>query len=86
MPLIQQMIDFLNNLGALSDRDFIFLFTKSFAVVFSLFFVIYSIVLVRQTTTLNETLTTRRTGFFIMISQVQLLLSIFVLLLALFLI
>lgn len=86
MSPVQQLIDFMNNLGQLSDKDFIFFFLKSFSVVFALFFVIYSIVLVRQTTTLTETLTTRRTGFFILISQVQLLLSIFILLLALFLI
>lgn len=86
MEVIQQLIEFLNNLGQLTDRDFIFFFMKSFSVVFSLFFVIYSVILVRQTTILNETLTTRRTGFFILISQVQLLLSIFILLLALFLI
>lgn len=86
MQLVQQLIEFMNNLGQLTDKDFIFFFLKSFSVVFALFFVIYSIILVRQTTILNETLTTRRTGFFIFISQVQLLLSIFVLLLALFLI
>ena len=86
MQVVQSLIDFMNNLGKLSDTDFIFFFTKSFSVAFSLFFVIYSIILVRQTIVLNETLTTHRTGFFILISQVQLLLSIFVLLLALFLI
>lgn len=71
---------------SISDRDIIFFFFKAFSVVFAFIFLIYSIILVRQTQVLKDTLSTENNGIIMLISQVQLLLSVLVLLYALFLI
>ena len=71
---------------SISDRDIIFFFFKAFSVVFAFIFLIYSIILARQTQVLKDTLSTENNGIIMLISQVQLLLSVLVLLYALFLI
>ena len=71
---------------SISDRDIIFFFFKAFSVVFAFIFLLYSIILVRQTQVLKDTLSTENNGIIMLISQVQLLLSVLVLLYALFLI
>jgi hypothetical protein len=81
---METLINFYEGLFRLTDRDLIAFFVKAFGVVFSLLFVIYAVILSRQTATLNETLETRFRGFFSLISNVQLVVSIALLLLALF--
>jgi hypothetical protein len=79
-----EIINWFTNLLFVSDRDLISFFFKSFSVVFSFLFVVYSVVLVRQTEVLNSTLETKNKGAISFGSNVQLLLSVFILLLALF--
>ena len=77
---------FINQFFSFSDGDLISFFFKIFSVTFSLFFVLYGIVLVRQTSILNKTLTTNSQGVVSTISTVLLLLGIFVFLVAIFLV
>lgn len=71
---------------AISDTDIIFFFFKAFAVVFAFLFFIYAVILARQTDVLKDTLSTSNNAIIVLISQVQLLVSVFILLYALFLI
>lgn len=70
----------------ISDAEIIFFFFKAFGVVFAFLFFVYSIILARQTDVLKDTLSTSNDGIIVLISQVQLLVSVFILLYALFLI
>ncbi len=79
-----EITNWFTNLFFVSDGDLISFFFKAFAVVFSFLFVVYSVVLVRQTEVLNSTLETKNKGAISFGSNVQLLLSVFILLLALF--
>jgi hypothetical protein len=77
---------FLNQFFTFSDGDLISFFFKIFGVALSLLFVLYGIVVVRQTTILNKTLTTTAQGVMSTVSTLLLLVGIFVFLVAVFLI
>lgn len=69
----------------ISDTEIIFFFFKAFSVVFTFLFLLYSIILARQTSILRDTLSTPNNGVIVLISQVQLIISVVLLLYALFL-
>ena len=65
-----------------SDVTLIQFFFKIFAVTFSALMVVYALVLVRQTTILNNTLRTGNGGIINTISWIQLLLGVLLLILS----
>ena len=69
----------------INDLEIIFFFFKAFSVVFTFLFLLYSIILARQTAVLRDTLSTPNNGVIVFISQVQLIISVVLLLYALFL-
>lgn len=71
-------------LTILTGDSLLKLFVKSFAILFSFLFVIYSIVLLRQTKQMVHTLQVRKSYIFVLISTIQLLASLVLLLLAIF--
>ena len=81
---METIIRFFENLFTISDAEFITFFFKAFAVVFSILFVVYAIIMTRQTKVLTTTLETQSNSFIVLISNVQLVVSIFILLLAIF--
>jgi len=60
-------------------------FFKSFSIIFSLLYLIFSAVLYRQVIVMNKTVETKGAHFLMIISAVQIILAITVLFLALFL-
>ncbi len=77
---INAIIDQLRNV------DLIYLFFKAFAIVFSLFYLIYALVLLKQTQVMNATLQTGGRALINLISFVQLLIGVLLVLLAIFVI
>ncbi|MFW5703606.1 MAG: DUF5657 family protein [Patescibacteria group bacterium] len=65
-----------------SDVTLIQFFFKIFAVTFGALMVVYALVLVRQTSILNNTLRTGNGGFINMISWIQLILGVLLLVLS----
>lgn len=78
-------INIFDQLFRLTDRELINFFFKAFAIVFSMLYLIYTIILSRQTSVLTDTLSTRENGSIRAISNVQLIASIFIFLFSLFL-
>lgn len=70
----------------LTGESLIEVFFKLFAVLFALIFLIYSIVVFRQSKIMNQTFTTKNAYLIRAISFFQLLLSILLLIVAIFLI
>ena len=81
---METAINFFQNLFTITDAEFITFFFKAFAIVFSILFVVYTIIMSRQTKVLTTTLETQSNSFIVLISNVQLVVSIFILLLAIF--
>ena len=70
MDIIQSLI---SNVSSMSIFE---LFFKSFAVLFSVSYLVYAIVITRQTQELNKTFTSKDAGFLIFISAIQMLLGL----------
>lgn len=75
------MIDFTRLFG--TDRDVFNLFFKSFAVIGSVLYFIYAIILIRQTTVMVRSLTEAHTGAIRLISFLQLVVALLLIILAL---
>ncbi len=77
----------LNNLGiSLSDQGILSIFFKLFALVFSLLYLLYAIVLYRQIIIMNKTITTQASPIFQFIGLIQLIVAVALFILAVFLI
>jgi len=70
------MFDFLNNQSLLS------FFIKAFALVFSIIFLLFTVVVYKQTQTMNKTLSTSVGGVIVSISFLQMLIALIIVLLA----
>lgn len=69
MDIIQSLI---SNVSSMSIFE---LFFKAFAVLFSVSYLVYAIVITRQTQELNKTFTSKDAGFLIFISALQIILG-----------
>ncbi|MCX7996170.1 MAG: hypothetical protein N2691_00215 [Patescibacteria group bacterium] len=69
----------------LSDIEIIYFFFKAFSVVFSLLFLVYAVIMVRQTAVLRDTLSTSNDGLFAFLSNVQLIVAVILILYSLIL-
>jgi len=67
---------FINLLTDPTGSDFITLFFKAFAVLFSVSYLVYAIVITRQTQEMNRTFTTKISGLLFGISLLQIVFSI----------
>jgi len=77
--IFSQFVDF-------SDDQFFVLFFKSFAVLFSVSFLVYALVIVRQTQIMNNTLTTKLSPFLYAVSLIQVVLALLLIVFSLVLI
>ncbi len=77
-------MDFNQIIAILTGESLLKLFVKSFALLFSFLFAIYSIVVLRQTKQMTKTLQIRKAYLFVLISTIQLILAFVLLLLAIF--
>ena len=68
-----------------SGLSLIMLFTRVFLIAFGILYLLYTIVLVRQTQVLNRTVESQSSPLIALGSQIQLFLSIILILLAVFL-
>jgi hypothetical protein len=66
------------------NADILYLFFKAFAILFSFLYVIYSVVLLKQTQVMNSTLTVERSSVITSLSFVQLIIGLVLVLLAIF--
>lgn len=66
------------------NADILYLFFKAFAILFSFLYVVYSLVLLKQTQVMNSTLTVERSSVITSISFVQLIIGLVLVLLAIF--
>lgn len=57
-------------------NELLFLFLKAFAVLFSVLYLVYSIVITRQTQVMNKTFTTKSSGILLFISFLQIIFAI----------
>jgi len=64
--------------------DIVYFFVKAFSLVFSIMYFFYALVMVRQIQVMNKALSTERKNLFSLISIIQLLLAVFIILLAVF--
>jgi hypothetical protein len=62
----------------------LYLFLKAFAILFSLLYLAYSLVLLKQTQIMNNTLTVGRSSLITVITFVQLVIGLILVLLAIF--
>jgi len=64
--------------------DIVYFFVKAFSLVFSIMYFFYTLVMSRQIQVMNRALSTERKNFFSLVSIIQLLLAVFIILLAIF--
>ncbi len=64
--------------------DIVYFFIKAFSLVFSIMYFFYALVMLKQTQVMNKALSTERKNVFSLFSLIQLLLAVFVILLAIF--
>ncbi len=76
----------INLLTNPTGEDFFLLFFKAFAVLFSVSYLVYAIVITRQTQLMNETFTTRNAGLLFAVSFFQIIFGIILISVSLFLI
>lgn len=58
------------------SNELLFLFLKAFAVLFSFLYLVYSIVIARQTQVMNKTFTTKSSGMLFFIAFLQIIFAI----------
>jgi hypothetical protein len=75
----------LSGIFAITDRQVIYYFFKAFSVVFALIFVLFVVILRRQSIELTETVSTESNAVIRLFSMLQLILSILLFLFAVFL-
>lgn len=80
------MEEFITLLTASSADDFIGLFIKAFAVLFAFMYLLFSIIIIRQTQIMNDTFTTKMSSVLSTISFLQIIFAGILILVALFLI
>jgi len=64
------------NLFTSDSNTILVLFFKAFAVLFSLMYLLYAILLTRQTQIMNRTITTRSAGILLALSAVQIVFAV----------
>lgn len=79
-------MDVANLMTTFSGLGFINLFFKAFAILFSLMFIIYAIVISKQTQVMSRTLKDNNAGLFGFVSFIQILVALGLFLLSVFLI
>lgn len=83
---MKNMEELLNVLVSPSGSDFFYLFLKAFAVLFSVLYLVYAIVITRQTQTMNKTFATKLSGLIFFISFFQIFAALALIGVALFII
>jgi hypothetical protein len=73
-------------IDVLTIKNIIFYSFKPLAIIISFFYVIYSLIILKQTEVMNKTLNSQANVFFNFVSLIQLIFSIIVLLIAIILI
>jgi len=69
-----------------NGEGFFYLFFKAFAVLFSVSYVVYAIVITRQTQTMNETFETKSSWFLMTVSVLQIVFGLILIASSLFII
>lgn len=77
-------MDLENLFVSFTDENIIRFFFKAFSIVFSLMYLLYAIVIYKQTQVMTKTIETRSNGIILSISLIQLLLGIVLLIFAIF--
>lgn len=80
------MEDFITLLTSSSSDDFIGLFIKAFAVLFAFMYLLFSIIIIRQTQIMNDTFSTKMSSVLSTISFLHIIFAGILILVALFLI
>lgn len=80
---MQQIIYFFTQINS---NNFISLFIKLFAILFAFIYLIFSIVILRQTQIMNKTVQTKSAGFLFFISFMQIIIAVILIFASLFLI
>lgn len=75
-------IDFSQIFGFFSNEGIVNFFFKAFGIIFSIMFVIYSLVIFRQTQVMLKTVSGDNYKWFLLISGIQIIIAVTVLLLA----
>lgn len=76
----------LQNLSILNGQTIIMIAFKAFAIVFSLFYLLYAVVVAKQTQVMNKTLEIKNNHIFFIISSAQIITGFILIVLAIFLI
>lgn len=76
----------LQNLSFLSGQTIIAITFKAFAIVFSLLYLLYAIIIAKQTEVMNRTLEVKNNHIFFLISTTQIFAGIVLIILAIFLV
>ncbi len=79
---MEQILD----LFSVSNTTIFVLFAKAFAVLFSFLYLVYAVVMTRQTQVMNKTFQTRYSGLLLFISSLQILLAFVLIFVSIFLI
>mgnify|MGYP000986082402 CR=1 FL=1 len=79
---MEQFLDIFS----LSNNTIFILFAKAFAVLFSFLYLIYAVVMTRQTQVMNKTFHTRYSGLLLLISALQIILAFILIYVSIFLI
>ena len=58
------------------SNELLYLFLKAFAVLFSVSYLVYAVIITRQTQIMNKTLTTKSSGILLFISFLQIIFAI----------
>ncbi len=74
------------NLFSISNTTIFVLFAKAFAVLFSFLYLVYAVVMTRQTQVMNKTFSTRYSGLILLISSLQIVLAFILIFVSIFLI
>lgn len=76
----------LQNLNFLSGQTIIAIAFKAFAIVFSLLYLLYAIIIAKQSEVMNKTLEVKNNHIFSLISSVQIFAGLILIILAIFLV
>jgi hypothetical protein len=68
---MQQILDLFTT----SNTELFVLFAKAFAVLFSFLYLVYAVVMTRQTQVMNKTFHTQYSGFLLFVSSLQIVLA-----------
>lgn len=79
---MEQLLD----LFSLSNNTIFVLFAKAFAVLFSFLYLIYAVVMTRQTQVMNKTFHTRYSGLLLLVSALQIVLAFILIFVSIYLI